>query len=82
MASILVADLARAQPGLRQALRRFAKFNAICSMGLVFNVLLLNLMYGGLHLDRYVANAVAVGVVTLWNFWLNLELRWRASSPS
>jgi dolichol-phosphate mannosyltransferase len=75
-------DLARAQPGLRQALRRFAKFNAICSMGLAFNVLLLNLMYNGLHLDRYVANAVAVGVVTLWNFWLNLELRWRASSPS
>ena len=39
-------------------------------------------MYNGLHLDRYVANAVAVGVVTLWNFWLNLELRWRASSTS
>ncbi len=75
-------DLARAQPGLRQALRRFAKFNAICSMGLAFNVLLLNAMYNGLHLDRYVANAVAVGVVTLWNFWLNLKLRWRASSPS
>jgi dolichol-phosphate mannosyltransferase len=75
-------DLARAQPGLRQALRRFAKFNAICSMGLGFNVLLLNVMANGLHLDRYVANAVAIGVVTLWNFWLNLELRWRASSPS
>jgi dolichol-phosphate mannosyltransferase len=75
-------DLARAQPGLRQAVRRFAKFNAICSMGLAFNVLLLNLMYGGLHLDRYVANAVAIGLVTLWNFWLNLKLSWRASSPS
>lgn len=75
-------DLAGAQRGARQALRRFAKFNAICSMGLAFNVILLNVMYDVLHLDRYLANAVAVGLVTLWNFWLNLKLSWRASSPS
>jgi dolichol-phosphate mannosyltransferase len=75
-------DLARGQRGARAALRRFAKFNVICSMGLVFNVVLLNLMYNLLHMNRYAANAVAVGLVTLWNFWINLKLSWRASSPT
>jgi dolichol-phosphate mannosyltransferase len=75
-------DLARGQRGARAALRRFAKFNVICSMGLVFNVVLLNLMYNVLHMNRYAANAVAVGLVTLWNFWINLKLSWRASSPT
>jgi putative flippase GtrA len=28
-------------------------------------------------MNRYVANAVAIGVVTAWNYSLNLMLGWR-----
>lgn len=74
-------DLAEGQRGVGQKLRRLVKFNIICVMGLAINVVLLNAQVNFLHMNRYVANAVAIAVVTAWNFWLNLKLSWRTAAP-
>jgi dolichol-phosphate mannosyltransferase len=70
-------DLVGARTGLGSKLRRLIKFNAICGIGIVLNVILLNIQYNWLGMNRYLANAVAIGVVTLWNFFLSLKLSWR-----
>jgi dolichol-phosphate mannosyltransferase len=72
-------DIANQQKGWSKRIKRFAKFNLICLAGLILNVLLLNLLVGAFGLDRYIANLVAIGVVTLWNFWLNFKLSWRVT---
>jgi dolichol-phosphate mannosyltransferase len=48
-------------------------------MGVVLNVLILNLLYNALGWNRYVGNFVAIGLVTAWNFWINLKLSWRVT---
>lgn len=58
-------------------LRRFLKFNLICGAGLALNVVLLNVMFNSLGINRYLANAIAIGLVTVWNFALNSRLAWR-----
>lgn len=75
-------DLAQRQPGKRQRLKRFIKFNIICLSGLILNVLLLNVFYNLLGFNRYVANLLAILLVTVWNFWFNLKLSWRVTEVS
>jgi dolichol-phosphate mannosyltransferase len=72
-------DVARRQPGNRRRLKRLVKFNLICGAGLVLNVLLLNFFFNGLGFNRYLANLLAIALVTVWNFWLNLKLSWRVT---
>jgi dolichol-phosphate mannosyltransferase len=67
-------DLAGGRRDVASKLGRFARFNAVCAVGLAVNLVLLNLMCGPLRMNRYLADAIAVGVVTMWNFWLNLRL--------
>ena len=74
-------DVSAHQRGGRQRMRRFGKFQLICLAGVVINTLLLNLQFNLLHMNRYVANAVAIAAVTGWNFWLNLKLSWRVAEP-
>lgn len=74
-------DIASHQKGLRARLRRFAKFQAICLIGLALNTALLNIQFNLLKMNRYVANLVAIGVVTGWNFYLNFKLSWRVAEP-
>jgi dolichol-phosphate mannosyltransferase len=74
-------DIASHQRGFRHRLQRFAKFQLICLGGLVLNTVLLNLQFNLLGMNRYLANAVAIGIVTGWNFWLNFKLSWRAADP-
>ena len=69
-------DLSRHAPGHSTKLRRFLGFNAICGAGLAINVVLLNVLFNFAHLDRYVANGIAILAVTGWNYWLNLRLNW------
>ncbi len=69
-------DLAALKPGPRARLRRFLSFNAICTAGVLWNLLLLNLMFNVLEMNRYVANLIAIGLVTGWNYWLNRKLSW------
>jgi dolichol-phosphate mannosyltransferase len=69
-------DLAKKLGGGRARLKRFAKFNLICAMGLALSVLLLSLQVDILHVNRYVANGVAIVLVTAWNFWMNKAFSW------
>lgn len=74
-------DLVGQKRGLSHKLRRLLKFNVICGIGLVMNVALLNVQFNYLHMNRYVANAVAIAIVTAWNFWVNMKLAWRDTGP-
>ena len=75
-------------PGAR--LRRFFTFNLICAGGLALNLLLVHTQIATFGLNRYLANAVAIGLVTAWNFGMNRKLSWterpvqavRSASPA
>jgi dolichol-phosphate mannosyltransferase len=75
------ADVSLYQRGWSARLKRFLKFNLICLAGLVLNVLVLNLIYNLVFGQRwaYLANLIAIAIVTVWNFWLNLKLSWRVT---
>jgi dolichol-phosphate mannosyltransferase len=68
--------ISKEQPGFTKKLRRFLGFNAICATGLAINVLILNLLFNGAHMNRYLANLIAIGLVTGWNYGLNRALNW------
>jgi dolichol-phosphate mannosyltransferase len=57
---------------------RFLKFNAVCGAGLVLAVVLLTVQVRYLGVNRYVANAISIGLVTLWNFALSKKFSWSA----
>jgi len=65
-----------AQPGWGPRFRRFIGFNAICSAGVLLNLLILNLLFNYAHLNRYIANAIGILCVTGWNYGLNRKLNW------
>ncbi len=69
-------DVSGVQPGLAGKLRRFVGFNAICSIGLALNILVLNVLFNVAHLNRYIANALAIVLVTFWNYGVNRKLNW------
>ncbi len=73
------SDLAKQQRGWQLMIKRFFKFNIVCLMGLILKILLLNLFFNGLNLNAYVANLLAIAIVTFWNFWINLKLSWRVT---
>ena len=73
------ADLSQRQLGWRARLKRFLKFNLICLAGLVLNTLIVNLLFNIFGFNAYLAKLVAVAIVTLWNFWVNLKLSWRVT---
>ncbi|HLP89454.1 MAG TPA: glycosyltransferase [Nostocaceae cyanobacterium] len=73
------ADVSTQQQGWKQRLKRFVKFNIICLAGLVLNVIVLNMVFNYLLPNRYIANLIAIGVATIWNFWINLKLSWRVT---
>lgn len=72
-------DLSKQQRSWRQVAKRLLKFNIICLMGLILKILLLNLLFNGLHVNAYLANFIAIMAVTAWNFWINLKLNWRVT---
>ncbi len=61
----------------RGAVHRLWRFHAICGAGIGLAVLGLHLFHTGLGLDLYLANLLAIGLVTLWNFGLNARFNWR-----
>jgi dolichol-phosphate mannosyltransferase len=73
------ADVAQQQRSLSKVFKRLLKFNLVCLMGLVLKVLLLNILFNGLGVNEYLANLVAIAIVTVWNFWINLKLNWRVT---
>ena len=78
-------DVAQKLGGGRARLQRFGRFNLICAMGLALSVLLLAVQVDVLGINRYVANGVAIALVTAWNFFMNKAFSWappRASVPA
>lgn len=78
------ADIAQHQKGWQARIGRFFKFNMICLIGLMLNVLILNFLFNAIFQKdhRYLANLIAIAIVTLWNFWINLKLNWRVTRIS
>jgi dolichol-phosphate mannosyltransferase len=76
------ADVTQRQKGWQPRLRRLLKFNIICLLGLILDVALLKLFYHFVFADdlKYLANLIAIGLVAIWNFWINLKLSWRVTS--
>ncbi|MEK0180636.1 MAG: glycosyltransferase family 2 protein [Oscillatoriales cyanobacterium] len=72
-------EISRRQRGNRKRLKRLLKFNTICLMGLILNVLLVNVMFNIFGMNEYLANLIAILAVTLWNFWINMKLSWRVT---
>lgn len=75
-------DISKHQRQGRKILKRLMKFNIICLMGLILKVLLLNILFNGLHLNPYIANFLSIIAVTTWNFWINLKLSWRVTETN
>lgn len=72
-------DLSAGQHIWHQKFLRFCKFNLVCCLGLVFNLIILNVLYNHFHVNQYLANLIAIGTVMIWNFWINLNLSWRVT---
>ena len=67
------------QPGRRSMVRRFLKFNVLCLVGIVFQGTLVGLMSNVAGVPAIGAKLLAIGIVMLWNFWINLKLSWRVT---
>lgn len=74
-------DRTTGDPGAIARLRRLIKFNAICLAGLAINVVALNVLFNVFGMNRYIANLIAIVIVTGWNFGMNLGLNWRSTTP-
>jgi dolichol-phosphate mannosyltransferase len=68
------------QNTLRQRARRFLKFNLLCSVGIILNIIILNIGFKVFHMNRYIANLSAIFVVTFWNYNTNRKLSWRTTA--
>jgi dolichol-phosphate mannosyltransferase len=73
-------DMTGQQNAIGQWVKRFVKFNLVCLLGVGLNVMMLNLLFNVFHINEYVANLLAIVLVTFWNFWINLKLNWRVTS--
>jgi dolichol-phosphate mannosyltransferase len=69
-------ELSAARAGWRQRLIRFLKFNLICAGGIGLSVVLLNAQVYGLGWNVYLANFIAIVLISIWNFLLNLKFGW------
>ncbi len=85
------ADISRRQPGKAQRLKRFFKFNLVCSVGVLLQLIIINIIYNFFNLNDslksliridVLAKLIAIVLVTLWNFWFNSKLSWRVTQIS
>lgn len=72
-------DVSSQQLGWKKRIKRFMKFNLICLVGIGLNLIILNLLYNYFGVNKYLANLIAIAIVTIWNFWFNLKLSWRVT---
>ncbi|WP_298912979.1 glycosyltransferase [uncultured Nostoc sp.] len=72
-------DISRRQRDPRQRFKRFLKFSVICLAGVILQALIINFLYNVLGINQYLAKLIAIGVATIWNFWINLKLSWRVT---
>lgn len=69
-------DISAHQSRWQARLARFLKFNSICLAGIGLSILLLNLQVRFVAMNVYLANLIAIVIVSLWNFGLNLKFGW------
>ena len=76
------ADLVQRQKSYQARFKRLLKFNAVCLTGLIVDVVLLLIFYQLVFSGhfKYLANLIAIALVALWNFWLNVKLNWRVTA--
>lgn len=60
--------------------RRLICFHAICGIGIGLAVFFLHLFHFTLGFNLYVANLLAILLVTFWNFWINAVFNWKMES--
>lgn len=72
-------DISQRQPGTRQRLKRFLKFNLVCLAGIILQALLVSLLHDAFGINEFAAKLLAIVLVTFWNFWINLKLSWRVT---
>jgi dolichol-phosphate mannosyltransferase len=75
-------DISSQQKGWSKRIKRFIKFNLICSIGVLLNIGILNVLVNFFHINDYLANLMAIALVTIWNFWINLKLSWRVTQTN
>ncbi|HAO78969.1 MAG TPA: hypothetical protein DCQ92_08350 [Verrucomicrobia subdivision 3 bacterium] len=69
-------DISATQSHWHARLGRFAKFNLICLAGIGLSILLLNAQVRLVAMNVYLANLIAIVIVSFWNFGLNLKFGW------
>lgn len=67
-------------PTFRTLLLRLGRFNLICLSGIAISVGLLNFQVRVLNANPYVANLIAIVIVSLWNFYLSSKFGWQRRS--
>lgn len=70
----------RAERYYRPLIQRVLRFNGVALGGLAITTLLLTLLTTGWHWPLLVANLLAIGVATAWNYVVNSWWTWRAPS--
>jgi dolichol-phosphate mannosyltransferase len=74
-------DLASGDPTRRGRWRRFVKFDAVCSFGLLLSVVLLHIQVVRFGFNPYAANILAIGAATFWNYGINRFFNWGRETP-
>jgi dolichol-phosphate mannosyltransferase len=69
-------DLSVQMTGWRDRARRFGAFNLVCLAGIALNIAFLTLQVRVLEMNVYVANFIAIFLVSVWNFTMNLRYGW------
>ncbi len=69
-------DRSQGAPRLADRLRRLAHFNLICGVGAAIQLALLWALSIRLGWHYLVSNAIAIGLVTFWNYGLNTTWTW------
>jgi dolichol-phosphate mannosyltransferase len=75
-------DISSQQKGWPKRIKRYIKFNLTCSIGVMLNLGILNILVNIFHVNAYLANLMAIAIVTIWNFWINLKLSWRVTQTN
>lgn len=58
-------------------LGRFGRFNLICLTGVALSIGFLDFQVYWLHFNMYLANFIAIVIVSLWNFVLSFRFGWK-----
>ena len=76
------ADRVGGATGAKGRAGRFLKFELICLVGLAISLVVLHFCTDRLHIHYLIANLIAIGISTAWNFLVNLRFNWSARAQA